>query len=82
MMLLTLDMQLEGKQRSKQKSPATVNVASCRSSPGSAEVTERSKANAEMARSRFFFLSNRLIDRKFNLYKRWLSSLATSEYDS
>jgi hypothetical protein len=54
----------------KQKLPATVKVASCRASPGSAEATERSKANAEMARSRFFFLSNRLMDRKFNLTKR------------
>jgi len=53
-----------------QKVPAIVKVASCRASPGSVEATEHSKANAEMARSRFFFLSKRLIDRKFNLYKR------------
>jgi len=64
------------------KSPATVNVASCRASPGRVEARERNKANAEMARSRFFFLSNRLIDMKFNLYKRWLSSLAKFEYDN
>jgi len=53
-----------------QKVPAIVKVVSCRASPGSVEATEHSKANAEMARSRFFFLSKRLIDRKFNLYKR------------
>jgi hypothetical protein len=54
----------------KQTSPATVKLASCRESPDSLEPTDRSKANAEMARPRFFFLSNRLIDRKFNLAER------------
>jgi hypothetical protein len=51
----------------KQTSPATVKLASCRVSPGCFETTDRSKANAEMARPRFFFLSNRLTERKFNL---------------
>jgi hypothetical protein len=55
----------------KNKIPATVKVASRRASPGIVEAIERSKANAEMAISRFFFLSNLLMDRKSNLEKKF-----------
>jgi hypothetical protein len=56
----------------ERKLPATVKVTSCRASPGSIEATERSRENAEMARPRFFFLSNRLIERKFNLRRKMM----------